>query len=96
MKILNQRNISFKIIEYIKEGISKNQIKEITKLLRIQPQKLIRKNEEDFKKLNLDLNNNEEVIKAITTYPKILQRPIIIHSNKAVIGRPPENILDIL
>ena len=57
---------------------------------------IIRKSEQTYKELNLDLDNDREVINAIIKYPKILQRPIIINDNKAVIGRPPEKTLESL
>ena len=96
MKILEKRNVAFKIIEYIKDGISLDEIKNITLLLNIKPANIIRKSEQTYKELNLDLDNDREVINAIIKYPKILQRPIIINDNKAVIGRPPEKTLEIL
>ena len=55
--------------------------------------------ENDFKILNLsdeDLENKELIINAIINNPKILQRPIVVNKNKAIIGRPPEKILEIL
>ena len=64
--------------------------------LKLSPKEFIRKN--DVKKLDLsiDLNNDEEVIQNMIDYPKIMERPIIVNGNKAVIGRPPEKILEIL
>ena len=96
MKILEKSNVTFKIIEYIKEGISLEEIKNITSLLNIKPKEIMRKTEQEYKDLRLDLDNDHKAIEAIMKHPKILQRPIIIHNNKAVIGRPPEKILEIL
>ena len=96
VKILEKKNKDFKIIEYLKEGISSDQIKTIISLLGIKPKDIIRKSEQDYKNLTLDLDNDTEVTEAITKYPKILERPIIINGDKATIGRPPEKILEIL
>ena len=96
MKILEQKNVTFKIIEYLKKGISFDEIKMITSLLNIKPKEITRKSEQDYKNLNLDLDDDFKVMEAIVKYPKILERPIILNNGKAVIGRPPEKILDIL
>ena len=96
VKILEQKNVTFKIIEYLKEGISFDEIKMITSLLNIKPKEITRKSEQDYKNLNLDLDDDFKVIEAIVKYPKMLERPIILNNGKAVIGRPPEKILEIL
>ena len=96
MKILEQKKATFKIIQYLKEGISLDEIKKITSLLNIKPKEIIRKSEQDYKNLNLDLDDDFKVMEAIVKYPKILQRPIILNNKKATIGRPPEKTLEIL
>ena len=59
---------------------------------------IIRTNEKDYKKNNLEAlsDNEQKLFEAIEQFPKIMQRPIIIHGKKAVIGRPPENINKII
>jgi len=96
VKILEQKNVTFKIIEYLKEGISFDEIKLITSLLNIKPKEIIRKSEQDYKNLNLDLDDDFKVMESIVKYPKILERPIILNNGKAIIGRPPEKTLEIL
>jgi len=73
-----------------------DEIKKITFLLNIKPKEIIRKSEQDYKNLNLDLDDDFKVMEAIVKYPKILQRPIILNNKKATIGRPPEKTLEIL
>ena len=99
MKILNKECKSFKIIEYLKESIDKTTIQNILVALNINAIDLVRKNEKQFKDLSLsqdELNNDDLLINLIIKYPKIMQRPIIIKNDKGVIGRPPENIYNIL
>lgn len=99
MKILQKECNSFKIIEYLKESINENTIKNILNILNINAIDLIRKNEKQFKELNLsenELKNTQLLIDSIIKYPKIMQRPIILNKKKGVIGRPPENIYNIL
>lgn len=99
VKILNKECKSFKIIEYLKESIDKMTIQNILDTLNINAIDLIRKNEKQFKDLSLSqdqLDNDDLLINLIIKYPKIMQRPIIIKNDKGVIGRPPENIYNIL
>jgi len=96
VKILEQKEATFKIVQYLKEGISLDEIKKITSLLNIKPKEIIRKSEQDYKNLNLDLDDDFKVMEAIVKYPKILERPIILNNKKATIGRPPEKTLEIL
>ena len=58
----------------------------------------MRKGEADFKENNLieTLDNERALIAAMTHFPKIIERPIVVKGDKAVIGRPPENVLDLL
>ncbi len=66
--------------------------------LGIPARDLLRKGESDYKALNLsepDVSETE-IIKAMTEYPKLIERPIVIKKDKAVIGRPPERILELL
>ena len=96
MQILKEQNVDFKEIQYFKKPLSVKELKDISLKLNLSPKEFIRKN--DVKKLNLsmDLNNDNEIIKNMIEYPKIMERPIIINGNKAVIGRPPEKVLEIL
>ncbi|MGB1309290.1 MAG: ArsC/Spx/MgsR family protein, partial [Oceanihabitans sp.] len=76
---------------------TKKELLEVIKLLGITPLELIRKNEaiwkENFKGKSL---TNEALVDAMLQFPKLIERPIVIHNNKAVICRPPEKILEIL
>ena len=72
-------------------------MKNILKVLDLKPIDIIRESESDYKQNNIKaIKEDDEILKAILKYPKILQRPIILNGNKGVIGRPPENILSII
>ena len=99
MKILQNKNIRFTCKEYLKDGLTYNELDKIIQLLNIKHDELVRKNEKEFKNLNFSdeqLNDKNEIINCIIQFPKTLQRPIIITNQKAVIGRPPEKINEIL
>lgn len=97
LAILQNANQKFEIVEYLKNPLSQEEIKSILEKLKIEPIDLVRKNEaiwkEKFKSQKL---SNEQIIKALTEYPKLIERPIFINGNLAVIGRPPEKIISIL
>ena len=64
----------------------------------MSPKDVLRKNETEYKENNINaiIDDDDKLIEAIIKFPKILERPIIIIDQKAVIGRPPENIYDIM
>lgn len=97
LAILNDANIEFEIIQYLKTPPSEKEIKDILSKLNMKPIALVRKNEaiwkENYKGKEL---SDEEIIKAMAENPKLIERPIVIHNDKAVLGRPPENISTIL
>ncbi|MDA8762008.1 arsenate reductase (glutaredoxin) [Flavobacteriaceae bacterium] len=97
LQLLKESKQEFKIIEYLKEAPSFDELKSIIHLLGIPPLELIRKNESVWKKNYKGKElTNDEVIRAMTEHPKLIERPIVINKEKAVIGRPPENIEYIL
>ena len=97
LEILENSGKEFQIVKYLEDSPSKSALAEIIQLLGIQPIELVRKNEaiwkSDFKGKNL---NNDDIIDAMVKYPKLIERPIVINGNKAIIGRPPSLILDII
>ncbi|EDP96271.1 arsenate reductase (glutaredoxin) [Kordia algicida OT-1] len=97
LAILEASGKDFEIVKYLDEPLSVASLTEIINLLKISPIDLVRKNEkiwkENFKGKTL---SDSEIIKAMVENPKLIERPIVIHNQKAVIGRPPENITSIL
>jgi arsenate reductase len=98
LELLENKNIKPEIILYLQEGLSFVEVENILDLLKCDPRDIMRKKEAEYKEFNLGDKSlsDEDLIKAIVKTPKLLERPIIIHGQKAVIGRPTENILDIL
>ena len=97
LEILENSGKEFEVVKYLDNIPSKDELKEIINLLNISPIQLVRKNEkiwkEEFKGKEL---SDSEIINAMINNPKLIERPIVINGTKAVIGRPPENILDII
>lgn len=97
LQLIENSKRDFEIIKYLNNVPTKEEIKNIIKLLNIKPIELVRKNEKIWKESykNKDLSDSE-IIKALTDHPKLIERPIVINGNKAVIGRPTEKILSII
>ncbi len=98
MQLLDEKGVKVDVVEYLDQPPSAAELNEILKLLALEPRQLMRQHEAPFKELNLgdESLSRDELIQAMVENPILIERPIVIHGNKAVIGRPPEKILDIL
>jgi arsenate reductase len=97
LAILENSGKKFEIIKYLETAPSEETLTEIIALLNIKPMQLVRKTEkiwkEEFKGKDM---SDAEVIKTVIAYPKLIERPIVINHQHAVIGRPPEKINSII
>ena len=93
IKYLESKKINFEVIDYIKNNLSSEQIRNILKKLQLKPIELVRKNEAIWKEKYKGKDfSDEQLIKIISNEPKLIERPIIVSEKLAVIGRPTENI----
>ena len=93
IKYLESKKINFEVIDYIKNNLSSEQIRNILKKLQLKPIELVRKNEAIWKeKYKGKEFTDEQLIKILSNEPKLIERPIIVYEKLAVIGRPAENI----
>jgi arsenate reductase len=97
LAILENTGKDFEVVKYLDTIIAEKELTEIIQLLNIAPIDLVRKNEkiwkENYKGKEL---SDKEIILSMLQNPKLIERPIVINKNKAVIGRPSENILTII
>ena len=98
MSLLKEHNLDFSIVEYLKTPLTPSEKISLSKKLGKTPGEFVRKNEADFKNNNLAkrLGDDQKMAEAIAKFPKIMERPIAVKGDKAVIGRPPENVLSLL
>ncbi len=98
LKLLHNNGIEPEIIEYLKFPPNKREIKNILSMLGVEPREIMRRKEIPYVSKKLDDNNHsrEKLIDAIIADPILLERPIIISESRAVIGRPPDNVLKLL
>ena len=81
------------IVEYLKSPLTESEIKSLLHALAISPIEMMRTKEAEFKEQNLKNADDEVLINAMITTPKLIERPIVVKNDKAIIGRPPENVL---
>ena len=97
LEILENSGKKFEVIKYLENVPMADELKQLINLLGINPMDLIRKNEaiwkSEFKGKDF---SDSELILIMSKHPKLIERPIIVNGNQAVIGRPPEKILDII
>ena len=93
LQLLREAGIEPIIVEYLKRPLRKEELKKISHLLGLRPKDFVRKTEKDFKDNHLSerLDDDDKIIEAMSLLPKIIERPIVVSGDEAVIGRPPEN-----
>jgi len=96
LSLLEKETTDFKIIEYLENPLSFDEIEEIVEKLAIKPIDLVRKNEQIWKDNYKGKEMTDvEIIKAMERNPKLIERPIVINEKHGIIGRPPEKVLSL-
>lgn len=97
LELLRERGIEPKVVEYLKTPPSAGKVKELIRMLGIEPHALLRRKEAPYKRHKLSAKSSAaEVAKAIAADPVLLERPVVVAGDKAALGRPPEKVLEIL
>lgn len=97
LSLLRANGVEPEVVEYLKQPLDTERVRELIGMLRIPPHDLVRTKETPYKKLKLSPSNTiEEIAKAIAENPILLERPIVVSGKIAIIGRPPERVLSLL
>ena len=96
LNIILENNIQPTIRLYLDDPLSIGEIKDLLIKLNTTADQIVRKNEEIYKKLNLKDSNQDLLIEKMSKNPILLERPIVVKGKKAIIGRPPENVMKLL
>lgn len=98
LKLIEEQGYAPLVVEYLKTPPSETTLKKLLKQLGMRPRDLLRKSEAAYKEAGLDQpdKSDDAVIAAMVKHPILIERPIVVVDDKAVIGRPPENVLEIL
>ncbi len=98
LELIRDKGIEPEIIEYLEDPPETSTIERLLSLLNLQPRDLMRKNEAEYKEA--DLHNPEiprdALIEAMHRHPILIERPIVVSGDRARIGRPPEDVLEII
>lgn len=98
LKLLYDHGADTEVIEYLKQPPDVDMLTDILDMLALEPRQLMRQNEAIYKELQLHRAelSREALIQAMVDHPGLIERPIVISDGKAIIGRPPEKVLEIL
>lgn len=98
LQLLRDKGIEPNIVEYLSTPPNPAELSDILDRLGLEPRDLMRKKEAEYAEAGLDNPglSREELIQRMVDYPKVIERPIVLKDNKAAVGRPPENVLEIL
>jgi arsenate reductase len=98
LQLLEERGLNPNIVRYLETPLSAAELHELLRKLGIRARQLLRTGEDEYKALGLNDPEltDEQLIAAMVSQPKLIERPILVAGDKAVVGRPPESILEIL
>ncbi|KAA9345538.1 arsenate reductase (glutaredoxin) [Adhaeribacter soli] len=97
LDLLKEKGKDFEVVEYLKTPPTVAELQEITAKLNLKPEQLVRKGEKLYQeKFAGKTYTDEEWLRILAENPVLIERPIVVKGDKAVIGRPPENVLTIL
>ena len=98
LQLLQEHGVEPKVVEYLKTPPDKDTLKKILEQLQLSPRDLIRHKEPEYKENHLDdpSLSDEQLIEAMLKHPKLIERPIVVSDKGVALGRPPENVLEVL
>ena len=98
LELLTEKNFKFDVVKYLDTPPNKEAITDLLEMLGLEPRELMRKGEQEYKDNNLadESLSRDDLIEAMVKFPKLMERPIVVKNGKAAIGRPIQNIIDIL
>jgi len=97
LALLEEQGVDAEVVKYLETAPNKEELKALLKMLGMTARELMRTKEEVYKELGLkDVADEEALIEAMVANPKLIERPIVVKDGKAVIGRPIENVVELL
>ena len=99
LKLLQDHGAKVEVVEYLGQPLGKDELRQLCNLLGKKPLEVVRTKEELFAELGLSTDNghsDEQWLDVLVHHPKLLERPIVVYGGRAVIGRPPQNVLKLL
>jgi arsenate reductase len=96
--LLAERGVAFESVDYHATGIQESELRELLRKARVGPRKLLRVREPLVKELGLDRPevSDDQLIARMTAHPQLLQRPVVVSGERALLARPIERVLELL
>lgn len=97
LELLNERGIDAEVVEYLQSPPDAHMLEHILDLLGMEPRELMRTGEPEYRELGLDdpSLDRQALIAAMVEHPRLIERPIVVTGDKAALGRPPEQVLEL-
>ncbi|MEH6799878.1 MAG: arsenate reductase (glutaredoxin) [Halopseudomonas sabulinigri] len=97
LELLENQGADIEVVRYIDDQLTNAELSELLQLLGMTARELMRKGEDAYKELKLDNPELSEaqLVQALTDYPRLIERPIVVRDGQAIIGRPPEKVLEL-
>jgi arsenate reductase len=98
LQLLRDQGVEPDVVEYLKTPPDKETLEKLLDMLGMQPRELMRRKEKEYKENHLDDPEltRDQLIEAMIAHPKLIERPIVVNRGKAALGRPPEQVLEII
>ena len=98
LALVREKGLEPTVIEYLKTPPSADRLREVLTMLALNPRELMRRKETEYKAEGVDDESlsDDQLIAAMIEFPKLIERPVVINGDQAALGRPPEQVLEIL
>ena len=97
LSLLEENGVSAEVVKYLETTPTENEIRALLKKLGIEPRELMRTKEELYQELGLkEVTDSDRLIEIMAENPKLIERPVVIVGDRAVIGRPPEKVIELV
>ena len=97
LELLEEHGVHPNIVLYLETPLTREEISGLLRKLGLTAGQLVRRGEDEYKASGLGKDStDEEILAAMTKYPKLLERPIVVRGTRAVVGRPPEKVLELI
>ena len=97
LELVRDAGVELPVREYLREPLTIGELRRIVELLGVRPIEIVRRGEAQFAELGLgEETPDEEVLRAMAEHPILIERPIVVRGERAVVGRPPETVREIL
>jgi arsenate reductase len=97
LELLQKKGVPLRVVEYLKHPLRFDELKKLRKKLGLPPSAWVRKGEKEYKEAGLGPQSSEDdFLRAMAEHPILMERPIVVRGEKAVVGRPAERVLELI